>query len=246
MLIHHAPLLSLTDRLRRKLSYMSVPNHRRKLIFPSIVLENNLVTASEMVMLQELLSSYDHDTYEHAYRIAGMALEVAYNLSVTGEDAGLLYLAALLHDIGKVNIPSAILQKRGPLDESEQQVMRRHPQIGQHMLIQAGGVFDRLADIVVVHHERWDGQGYPFGLVGENIPLAGRILAVVDSFDAMTSLRAYQKPQSLALAYAEVERCAGEQYDPRVVTAFLSTHDTRTATPFAPSLARNNVSALTA
>jgi HD-GYP domain-containing protein (c-di-GMP phosphodiesterase class II) len=221
---------------------MSVPNHRRKLIYSSILLENNLVTASEMAMLQAFLSSYDHDTYEHAYRIAGMALEVAYSLDLTEEDAGLVYLSALLHDIGKVTIPSAILQKRGPLDES-----------GQHMLAQAGGVFGRLADIVVVHHERWDGLGYPFGLAGEDIPLAGRILAVVDSFDAMTSARAYQKPQSMAVAYAEVERCAGSQYDPRVVAAFLSMCDTRTvvntdliASPFVPWLARNHVSALSA
>ncbi len=246
MLINHASLLPLTDRLRRKLSYMSIPNHRRKLIYPSILLENNLVTVAEMTMLQAFLSSYDQDTYEHSYRIAGMALEVAYYLRLTEEDAGLVYLSALLHDIGKVTIPSAILQKRGPLDESELQVMRQHPQIGQHMLAQAGGVFGRLADIVVTHHERWDGQGYPFGRAGEDIPLAGRILAVVDSFDAMTSLRAYQKPQSLAFAYAEVELCAGNQYDPRVVAAFLSTRDTRTVTSFVPLLARNNVRALSA
>ncbi|GHO95729.1 hypothetical protein KSF_057770 [Reticulibacter mediterranei] len=253
MLINHASLLSLTDRLRRKLSYMSVSNHRRKLICSPILLENNLVTASEMAMLQAFLSSYDHNTYEHAYRIAGTALEVAYSLDLTEEDAGLIYLSALLHDIGKAAIPSAILQKRGPLDEGEQQVMRLHPQIGQHMLAQAGGVFSRLADIVVAHHERWDGQGYPFGLAGEDIPLAGRILAVVDSFDAMTSERAYQEPQSMAVAYAEVERCAGSQYDPRVVAAFLSACDTRTvvntgliAAPFGPWLARTNVSALSA
>jgi len=114
------------------------------------------------------------------------------------------------------------------------------------MLARVGGVFSRLADIVVTHHERWDGQGYPFGRAGEDIPLAGRLLAVVDSFDAMTSLRAYQKPQSLAFAYAEVERCAGSQYDPRVVAAFLSTRDTRTVTPFVPLLARNNIRALSA
>jgi putative nucleotidyltransferase with HDIG domain len=253
MLINHASLLPLTDRLRRKLSYMSIPNHRRKLIYSSILLESNLVTAPEIAMLQAFLSSYDHDTYEHVYRIAGTAVEVAYSLDLTEEDAGLVYLSALLHDIGKVTIPSAILQKRGPLDEGEQQVMRLHPQIGQHMLTQAGGVFGRLADIVVAHHERWDGLGYPFGLAGEDIPLSGRILAVVDSFDAMTSARAYQKPQSMAVAYAEVEQCAGSQYDPRVVAAFLSACDTRIvvntdliASPFVPRLARTNVSALSA
>jgi HD-GYP domain-containing protein (c-di-GMP phosphodiesterase class II) len=246
MLINHASLLSLTDRLRRKLSYMPIPDHRRKLIYSSILLENNLVTTSEMAMLQAFLSSYDHDTYEHAYRIAGTALEVAYCLDMTQEEAGLVYLSALLHDIGKVIIPSTILQKRGPLDEEEQRVMRLHPQIGQHMLAQAGGVFGRLADIVVAHHERWDGQGYPFGLVGEDIPLAGRILTVVDSFDAMTSARVYQKPQSRAVAYTEVEQCAGSQYDPRVVAAFLSTRDTRIATPFVPWQARSNVSTLSA
>jgi putative nucleotidyltransferase with HDIG domain len=253
MLINHAPLLSLTDRLRRKLSYMPIPNHRRKLMYSSFLLENDLITASEMAMLQAFLSSYDHDTYEHAYRIAETALEVAYSLDLTQEETGLVYLAALLHDIGKITIPRAILQKSGPLDEHEQQVMRLHPQIGEYMLTQAGGVFGRLASIVVTHHERWDGHGYPFGLAGEDIPLAGRILTVVDSFDAMTSARVYQKPQSMVVACAEVERCAGSQYDPRVVAAFLSTYDTRTAqnsdliaAPFVLRLARTNVGALSA
>jgi len=132
----------------------------------------------------------------------------------------------LLHDIGKIGIPDAILHKPGPLSEEEWTVMRLHPEIGQHILSQAGGVFIALARIVVAHHERWDGHGYPSGLAQESIPLAARILTVIDSYDAMTSRRVYRGPMSPLAAREELQRCAGSQYDPEVVTAFLHVLDT--------------------
>ncbi|HZR39884.1 MAG TPA: HD domain-containing phosphohydrolase, partial [Ktedonobacteraceae bacterium] len=97
--------------------------------------------------------------------------------------------------------------------------------IGQRILLAAGSIFSDLAPIVLAHHERWDGLGYPNGLAGEDIPLLARILAVVDSYDAMVSERAYSAPKSIAEARAELERCAGSQYDPRVVAAFLAVLD---------------------
>jgi HD-GYP domain-containing protein (c-di-GMP phosphodiesterase class II) len=103
--------------------------------------------------------------------------------------------------------------------------MRRHPEIGRQILEQAGGVFRALTAVVVAHHERWDGLGYPAGLKGDEIPIGARILSVVDSYDAMTSHRPYREPFSMAQARDELQRCAGHQYDPNVVEAFLCVLD---------------------
>ena len=103
--------------------------------------------------------------------------------------------------------------------------MRRHPEIGHQILAQVGGVFQHLAEIVVAHHERWDGKGYPHGIAGEVIPMSARILTVVDSYDAMTSRRVYQEPLTIAQARAELLRCSGTQYDPAVVEALLRVLD---------------------
>jgi HD-GYP domain-containing protein (c-di-GMP phosphodiesterase class II) len=103
--------------------------------------------------------------------------------------------------------------------------MRRHPQIGHQILTQAGGVFERLANIVVTHHEHWDGHGYPAALAQDSIPMSARILAVVDSYDAMISRRPYREPMSVADARAELRRCAGSQFDPLVVETLLSVLD---------------------
>jgi len=134
-------------------------------------------------------------------------------------------MAALLHDIGKTGIAPAILKKRNSLNDEEWKIMRLHPEIGQRMLLAAGGVFAELAPMVVAHHERWDGCGYPAGLMGEEILIGARIIAVVDSFDAMTSSRSYSRPMTVAQARAELWRCAGRQYDPRVVLAFFELLD---------------------
>src|SRR5438309_1693619 len=134
----------------------------------------------------------------------------------------LVRVAALLHDIGKIGIPDAILRKPGPLTEEERQIMQRHPETGYHILDQIGGVFERLAHIVVAHHERWDGRGYPYGVAKTAIPFSARVLAVVDSFDAMTSPRPYrQMPLTLSEAKSELRRGAGSQFDPCIVGAFL-------------------------
>ena len=179
---------------------------------------------SDTRMLQALTAVahvHDGDTSAHSMRIVRMAKETARMLGCAEEEVHLVRLAALLHDIGKVGVPHEILHKPGPLNDDEWSVMRRHPKIGRHILAQAGGKFELLSHIVVAHHERWDGKGYPYGLSGESIPLGARILAVADSFDAMTSDRPYRKAMSTARAREELQRCSGTQYDPRVITAFL-------------------------
>ena len=107
--------------------------------------------------------------------------------------------------------------------------MHHHPEIGQQVLAQVGGVFELLSHIVVAHHERWDGMGYPHGLAKEAIPISARILCVVDSYDAMISDRPYRKPHSAAEARAELQRCSGSQFDPLVVEAFLQVLDEQEA-----------------
>jgi HD-GYP domain-containing protein (c-di-GMP phosphodiesterase class II) len=150
-----------------------------------------------------------------------LAVATALDLGRSEEELHLIRLAALLHDIGKISIPDAILHKPGPLTDEEWAIMRRHPQVGGDILSQAGGIFHLLAHIVVAHHERWDGRGYPHGLAEEAIPIGARIISVVDSYDAMTSRRVYREPLSSEQAQAELRRCAGSQFDPQVVAAFL-------------------------
>ena len=172
-------------------------------------------------------SVHDQGTDDHAHRIILLAEATARILKQPEEEIHLLRLAALLHDIGKIGIPDAILHKPGPLTNEEWIIMRRHPEIGRQILEQTGGVFQHLASIVVAHHERWDGHGYPRGLAAEAIPITARILSVVDAYDAMISRRPYREPLSVDEARAELQQCAGGQFDPRVVTAFLQILDER-------------------
>jgi HD-GYP domain-containing protein (c-di-GMP phosphodiesterase class II) len=141
---------------------------------------------------------------------------------------------ALLHDIGKIGVRDAILLKEGPLTEVEWTEMRQHPQMGWRM-IRNIPFLKTAADIVLAHQERFDGTGYPRKLAGEAIPLGARIFAVADTFDAITSDRPYRKASSFAEARKEIARCAGSQFDPRCVAAFLSIDEERWAALRRPS-----------
>jgi HD-GYP domain-containing protein (c-di-GMP phosphodiesterase class II) len=140
-------------------------------------------------------------------------------MGMAGEQLDGVERAAELHDIGKIAIPEAIVNKPGPLDADEWRFMRRHTLIGERMLSAAPGLHSA-AKVVRSSHERFDGQGYPDGLSGEQIPLASRIIFVCDAFHAMTSDRPYEPAQSVDSALAELDRCAGSQFDPEVVAAF--------------------------
>ncbi len=197
------------------------------------------VPSSEIAIMQSLLAAYDQSTRAHAQRVASLAKAVARQLRLSRDETTLTYLAALLHDIGKAGIPETILYKTGPLDEHEHQVMCHHPEIGQQMLLQAGSIFVSLAPIVVAHHERWDGGGYPMRMVGEEIPLLARIIAVVDAYDAMIQRRVYHEPQSAREVCVELQRCAGSQFDPCIVAAFLSVLDEFSRRRVYPSYSRS-------
>lgn len=168
-----------------------------------------------------MLKARDDETEGHSERVVVYALAIARELGLKGEALGALEVGALLHDIGKVGVSDAILHKPGPLTPDEWTEMRRHPEIGYHLTEQIP--FLRPASPVVRHHhERWDGSGYPDGLKETSIPLGARIFALADTFDAMVSDRPYRKGLAPEIAFAEIGRGSGRQFDPAVVDAFLA------------------------
>jgi diguanylate cyclase (GGDEF)-like protein/putative nucleotidyltransferase with HDIG domain len=178
------------------------------------------------------------DTYtgSHSARVAELAARVAARLGLNQEQIELSRLAGSLHDLGKLAIPEEILRKPGPLTGPERLVLERHPQIGFRMLDSLG--IDPVAKWILHHHERWDGTGYPDRLPGPEIPLGARIIFVVDAFDAMTSDRVYRGRLTQDHALAELERCAGTQFDPNVVAALAEElHRVEEAEPVRAALA---------
>lgn len=163
----------------------------------------------------------ERDTYTggHSYTVGELAARIAALLPLEPEDVELVRLAGNLHDLGKLAVPEEILRKPGPLSEAERLVLERHPHIGFRMLESLG--IEPVASWVLHHHERWDGNGYPHRLQGEAIPLGSRIILVADAYDAMTSDRVYSGRVSHDEAVAELERHAGTQFDPRVVSILV-------------------------
>ncbi|MGH2920105.1 MAG: HD-GYP domain-containing protein [Solirubrobacteraceae bacterium] len=163
----------------------------------------------------------DRYTGEHSESVVDMAAAVARNVGLSAAHIDDVRAAALLHDIGKVGIPDAILNKPGPLTPDERTVMAEHPVIGERILRSIGG-FAAVADIVRHEHESFDGSGYPDGLVGDQIPIGSRIILACDAYHAMTSDRPYRARMSHADAFAELNRCAGRQFDPDVIAALIA------------------------
>jgi putative two-component system response regulator len=164
----------------------------------------------------------DNETGMHVLRMSQTSQCVALELGLPVDEATLLLQAAPMHDIGKIGIPDRVLLKPGRLDADEWVIMRRHPEIGHRIIGQhTSPLLKMAAEVALTHHERWDGTGYPAGLRGDAIPRVGRIVAVADVFDALTSVRPYKPAWSVADAVAELERGAGSHFDPRVVAAFL-------------------------
>ena len=171
--------------------------------------------------LVRLLMQQSESIINHLAQVSDLATQTAINLGLSPEIVELTRLAAELHDVGKVGIPTSILQKPGPLDVEEQWFVQRHSEIGES-LVEAMPSLQAVAPIVRAAHERPDGRGYPDGLVLEDIPISSRIIAVVDAFDAMTNHRPYQRTMSAPEALAELHRYAGTQFDPAVVDAFAA------------------------
>ena len=173
------------------------------------------------MLLAETLDLRDAGTAEHSRTVGGFARDTAAALGLAPARVDRLQAAGVLHDLGKLGIADAILHKAGALTEAEWEEMTRHPEIGARILEHAG--LRDIAAWVLAHHERLDGRGYPSGLAADEIPLESRILAVADAYEAMIADRPYRRGMPAADARAELERCAGTQFDPTVVEAFLGT-----------------------
>lgn len=182
---------------------------------------NDMRLSSAVVeVLSTALDIRDNMTHRHARRVARMSAAVAKHMGLSEEQVLEIEYAAALHDIGKIGVADSILRKAAPLDDDEWKDMRRHSELGYEILKGIDFLRDA-AEIVWAHHERWDGAGYPRGLVGEEIPLGARVFCVVDAYDAMTSRRPYRQAMSREQACMEIARNASTQFDPKVVDSFL-------------------------
>ncbi|MBI4759290.1 MAG: HD domain-containing protein, partial [Chloroflexi bacterium] len=170
--------------------------------------------------LVEAIDARDRYTKRHSGRVTGYAMSIVAASSLPAKEAEALRHAAVLHDVGKIGVPEAILNKRGPLTDAEFARMKAHVLIGVDIVSPVASLAD-LIPLIRHHHELYDGSGYPDGVRGEAIPLGARILCVADSFDAMTTDRPHRPAKTVEEARAELRRCAGTQFDPQVVEAFL-------------------------
>jgi hypothetical protein len=173
-------------------------------------------------LLGEFLTSSSEYTGSHSQSVVGLCHDVGVELGLDEVVLRDVELGALLHDVGKINVPDAILNKQGPLDAEEWKVMHGHTLEGERMLDQVGGLLADVGTIVRSHHEHYDGTGYPDGLVAEQIPLPSRIISCCDAFNAMTTDRPYRRALSTEVAIGELRSNSGTQFDPRVVEAFVA------------------------
>lgn len=205
--LHHA----LQDRLRTRRAELA-----------AALAESQTTHVAALDGLIAMLQLHERDGRGHSTRVARLTLALADVVGFSGDGPMLaLEQGALLHDIGKLDVPAAILTKSAPLDDAEWDVMRTHPQLGYDLvrkLPQLAGA----ADFVLMHHEAFDGSGYPRGLRGARIPLGARMLAVADAYDSMTHPHTQRPPLPRALAINEIERCSGSQFDPAVAKALGS------------------------
>jgi putative two-component system response regulator len=170
--------------------------------------------------LAQTLSLRDSETEEHSRRVVELSDSLGHELGIEKELLQPIHLGALLHDIGKIGIPDSILFKAGPLTDEERKVIMTHPGLGK-LILQPLGLPPVTIEITYYHHERWDGNGYPEGLAGEDIPLSARIFAIVDVWDTLTSTRPYREAWSREEAISYIKKQSGTHFDPSVVEKFL-------------------------
>jgi HD-GYP domain-containing protein (c-di-GMP phosphodiesterase class II) len=174
-------------------------------------------------LLGDVVEADDAYTGEHSKDVVELTLAVVGKLGLSSSERRDAEFAALLHDVGKVRVPNEIINKPGKLTSEERKIVEQHTVEGERMLLRVGGLLGDIGKIVRACHERWDGEGYPDGIAGEQIPLIARIVACCDAYNAMTSDRSYRKALPVSEAVAELRRVSGTQFDPRVVDALLAT-----------------------
>jgi HD-GYP domain-containing protein (c-di-GMP phosphodiesterase class II) len=179
------------------------------------------LTMGLMHSLTAAVDAKDSYTCGHSQRVAILSRLLAQTAGFSSHDTERVYMSGLLHDVGKIGVPEAVLQKCGKLTAEEFEAMKKHPEIGARILADVRQVQDLIPG-VLHHHERYDGRGYPHGLVGEDIPILGRVICLADSFDAMTTNRTYRRGMPLQQAMDEIQRCAGTQFDPKLAQLFVS------------------------
>jgi putative two-component system response regulator len=177
-----------------------------------------------VLLMANTIEARDPYTHQHIYRVRKIALLFGKTLAWSEASLTILEFGSILHDIGKIVVPKKILNKRGPFTEEEWEIMRQHPEVGAKML---EGVTHLKPAIpfVLAHHERWDGKGYPYGLKGEKIPLEGRVMSIVDVYEALTCDRPYHKKCSKETALAMIKEKSGKHFDPFLVQKFLTITD---------------------
>jgi len=186
------------------------------------VLELSAAYRHTALLLGDVIEADDEYTGTHSRDVVDLVRDVATKLRLDADEQNLAEFTALLHDIGKVKIPAAIINKPGALDDAEWALMKTHTILGQEMLEPIGGLLGRVGRVVRSCHERWDGSGYPDGLAGEEIPLVARIVCACDAWSAMTTDRSYRPALTNEEAAAELLRCAGTHFDPAVVAALAA------------------------
>lgn len=210
-----------SKRDRVCLSSITIDEVQRKIKRAGSALAENIPT------LVAIIDAKDVNTCGHSERVTKYAMAIAKTMGITGEELSNIQYGALLHDIGKINVEEHILDKPGRLSDHELYSIRNHPSFGANF-ISSIDYLKKVTPLVLYHHERWDGSGYPEGIKGENIPLGARIIGVADAFDAMISDRPYKKSFLVEEAVKELAMCRGTQFDPAVVDAFLKLIDRST------------------
>lgn len=182
--------------------------------------EENLLTL--ITLVSKSIDARDNYTSFHSQNVAYYSREIGRALKLSCRECDHLYIGGLLHDFGKIGIPEEILNKPSPLTNEEYIIIQKHPVIGYDMLKQVSYFKENcILDMVLHHHEKYDGSGYPYGLQGEEIPLVARIMAVADAFDAMTSNRVYRNQKNIDFAINQISKGKGNQFDPNVAETFL-------------------------
>ena len=223
------------DRILNAGDYITTKNLKKQVYFKTLtevdliyvtntpIFSNKQKEIKKLLELNEEIEARDQQTRDHCRRLQDLSRRTGEELDLSQDKLFSLIFASFLHDIGKANVPVEILQKPAKLSPEEWSIVKKHPEKGKKMILEHmnSSFFERVAEIILQHHENYDGSGYPQGLAGEEIMIEAQILSVVDSYDAMSHRRPYQEAKNREEVLAEIKRCKGQQFAPRVVDAFL-------------------------